>query len=161
MPGPAGTESRRPPAMTTRVASFGPISPITLLVRRRPALACTSTSARWPASPAPASRPSPTTGIPRPNRNSEPGVGFGPSLTISAAAAPARRANAAFWKKKQSPRRIKAMSPAGKPEKSPAEQPSPTVRIRPVARPAGENCSVRIARSGLPSISTRGGRRSS
>ena len=107
------------------------------------------------------SRPRPTTGIPRPNRNSEPGVGFGPSLTISAATAPARRASAAFWKKKQSPRLIRAISPAWKPEKSRPEQPRPAARIRPTAWPEGENCSVRIARSGLPSISTRGGRRSS
>ena len=34
-PGPAGTESRWPPAITTRGASSGPVSAITLVVSRR------------------------------------------------------------------------------------------------------------------------------
>ena len=91
---------------------------------------------------------------------SEPGAGAGPSLTTSIAAAPARRARIAFWKKKQSPRWASAISPARSAAKSPAEQPSPTARTRPVARPPGENWSVRISWSARPPTTTRGGFRS-
>ncbi len=67
IPGPAGTESRWPPAITTRSPRPAAVSAITLTVRRRSDTASTSSSTRGPSS-RPAVAPTASTGISMPGR---------------------------------------------------------------------------------------------
>ena len=156
-PGPAGTESRWPPAIITRGASSGPVSPMTLAVSRCSDTARTTNLARRPARPSSASEPSASAGMRRPGRASVPATGRSFWSATSTAAAPARCALSALMRKKQVPRCTSAISPVRNAAKSSAAQPSPAARTCPVARPAGENCSVRTGRTRRPAAVSRGG----
>ena len=102
-PGPAGTESRWPPAIVTRGACSGPVSPMTLAVSRCPDTARTTTVARRPARPSSASEPSASAGMRRPGRASVPATGRSFWSATSTAPAPARCALSALMRKKQRP----------------------------------------------------------
>ena len=102
--------------MYTRAASAGPISPITLRVRRISEIASTRTRTRErPASSRPAAVLTASTGIRTPGPPSEPLNGAPRSEITSSALAPARCASRARLENVHTPRRASATSPRATP----------------------------------------------
>ena len=141
MPGPAGTESRCAPAITTRGPRPG-LCPITLTLERVPASVLTRIRTRLPSRSRSASaRLTIATGSPTPGATSV--TVEAPRLArvgspIRSAAAPALRAFSAFTRKRQPAGMARATSPGLMPDSSSWVQPVPTARSGPSARPAPE-----------------------
>src|SRR3712207_3876075 len=127
MPGPAGTESRWAPAITTLSEVFPGSSAMTFSVSRNSLTASTATRRVSPSRVDPRAYGTPITGMVAPGAPRVPCTTSVrpscPSLRTTTAEAPAAWALATFWPKGHVPRWTSAMLPAVKPSKSAASQP--------------------------------------
>ncbi len=142
MPGPPGTESRWPPAITTRSPLPPGVSAMTFWLPCRGVLASTSTSTRVPSGARPsAESATSTTGMRMPWIASVP-LGTPRAVsersTTTSALAPARCALPAFEAKKQTPRSTTGTSSSARPVKSSAAQPLRRCWSLPLAFPEPE-----------------------